>query len=75
MKAKWILITLTLLVLVSVGAAVAQAPTMSVIELPINQKVTVRCQGGDELIATVWGGGEWVLECRQYVTVKNGTRD
>ena len=70
---KWFLV-LAVVALIAVPvvavaqAPTAQAPTMSVIILPINQPVTVRCQGGDELIATVWGGGEWVLECRQYLT-------
>ena len=70
MKGKVLVIGALVLFLLGVGSVVAQAPTMSVIVLPINQPVTVRCQGGDELIATVWGDGEWTLECRQYITGK-----
>lgn len=59
---------LVALILLAVPVAVAQSPINNVVELPPNEPITVRCQGGDELIATVWGPGEWELVCREYVT-------
>lgn len=73
-RMKSIIPVLVILILLATSVAVAQSPTSSVIVLPINEPITVRCTGGDELIATVWGGGEWTLECRQYVTGLGTTR-
>lgn len=67
---KRILPALILLILLGASVAVAQSPVDSVIILPVNEPVMVRCQGADELIATIWGDGEWTLECRVYLTAE-----
>lgn len=61
-------VVLLVLILLAVSVAVAHGPVDSVIILPINEPLTVRCQGADELMATIWGDGEWTLECRQYIS-------
>lgn len=66
-RMKSLIPVLIVLILLATSVAVAQSPIDSVIVLPVNEPVTVKCQGADELIATVWGNGEWTLECRQYL--------
>ena len=58
---------LVVLILLASSVALARSPIDNVIILPVNEPLTVRCQGGDELQATVWAGGQWELVCREYV--------